>query len=129
HDMENILKIAEIKPVVNQIQYYIGFTEPKISKFAAEHDIRIEAYSPLATGDILNSEAIRKIAGRYNVSVAQLALRFTLQNGTVTLPKAISERHIQENTQLDFTINDDDMRTLNSMPDAAPAHFHNSTQG
>lgn len=129
HDMENILKIAEIKPVVNQIQYYIGFTEPKISDFAAQHDIRIEAYSPLATGDILNSKAVREIAGKYNASVAQLALRFTLQNGTVTLPKAISENHIKENTQLDFTINDDDMKTLNAMPDAAPAHFHNSTQG
>ncbi|MDN6900606.1 aldo/keto reductase [Oenococcus sicerae] len=129
HDMKNILNIAEIKPVVNQVQYYIGFTEPKIAAYAAANDIRLEAYSPLATGDILNSKAVRDIADKYSVSVARLALRFTLQNGTITLPKAISETHIQENTQLDFTISASDMTLLNALPDAAPDHFHNATQG
>ncbi|MFT8917003.1 MAG: aldo/keto reductase [Oenococcus sp.] len=129
HDMTNILNIAEIKPVVNQIQYYIGFTEPKISAFAKENDIRIEAYSPLATGDILNTPSVQQLADKYQVSVPQLALRFTLQNGTVTLPKARSRQHIEEDSQLDFQISDADMAVLNASADAAPMHSHNRTQG
>src|SRR5699024_4099877 len=52
HDLENVLKTATIKPMVDQIQYYIGFTEPKITEFAQNNHILVEAYSPLATGGL-----------------------------------------------------------------------------
>lgn len=129
HDLKNIMKDAIVKPMVDQIQYYIGFTEPKITEFAKENDILVEAYSPLATGGLINNQDVLKIAEKYNVSVPQLAIEFVIQNGVLPLPKAVQKEHIVANTKLDFAISDEDMKTLNAMPDTAPSHFHNPTQG
>ena len=129
HDLENVLKTATIKPMVDQIQYYIGFTEPKITEFAKDNDILVEAYSPLATGGLINNPDVKKIADKYSVSVPQLAIEFVIQNGVLPLPKAVHKEHIVANTKLDFTISDEDMKTLNAFPDTAPSHFHNPTQG
>lgn len=129
HDLENVLKTATIKPMVDQIQYYIGFTEPKITEFAKDNDILVEAYSPLATGGLINNPDVKKIADKYNVSVPQLAIEFVIQNGVLPLPKAVHKEHIVANTKLDFTISDEDMKTLNEFPDTDPSHFHNPTQG
>ena len=128
HDMQNLLDYGDVVPAVNQIQYYVGATQPLNTAFAQAHDILVEAYSPLATGDLLNSPAIAAIAARYQVTPAQLALRFVLQNGVLPLPKATSQAHIADNTQLAFTISGADMTLLNEMADAAPQHPHNSTQ-
>lgn len=129
HDLQNVMQDAEIAPMVDQIQYYVGFTEPKIVDFAKKNNILVEAYSPLATGGLLNNEDVAAMAKKYGVSVAQLALRFCIQNGLLPLPKATSAAHIEANKELDFTIQDEDMDKLNNMPDTAPSHFHNATQG
>jgi len=129
HDLENVMKTATVKPMVDQIQYYIGFTEPKITEFAKKNDILVEAYSPLATGGLINNQDVLKIAEKYNVSVPQLAIKFVIQNGVLPLPKAVHKEHIVANTKLDFEISAEDMKTLNAMPDTAPSHFHNPTQG
>ena len=83
----------------------------------------------MATGGLLNNNDLRTIADRYHVSVAQLALRFVLQNGALPLPKATSAQHIASNADLDFTISDQDMTVLRDFADAAPSRSHNPTQG
>ena len=129
HDLENVMKTATVKPMVDQIQYYVGFTEPKITEFAKENDILVEAYSPLATGGLINNPDMLKMAEKYDVSVPQLAIQFVIQNGVLPLPKAVHKEHILANAKLDFEISAEDMATLNAMPDTAPSHFHNPTQG
>ena len=129
HDLTNLLDHTDVVPAVNQIQYYVGFTEPKISAFAQQRGILIEAYSPLATGGLLNNNDLHAIAQHYQVSVPQLALRFVLQNGALPLPKGTSPEHIEANTKLDFTISDQDMTVLRDFADAAPSRTHNQTQG
>lgn len=129
HDLKNILEHATVAPMVNQIQYYVGYTEPKITKFSQENGLLVEAYSPLATGDLVNNSQIKELAGKYGVSVPQLALRFCLENGVLPLPKATSQEHIDSNAQLDFSISADDMKILNHLADTAPSHTHNATQG
>lgn len=128
HDVKNLLDNTEIVPAVDQIQYYAGFTQPENTKFAQDNGILVEAYSPLATGDLLTNSTMTSLADQYSVSVPQLALRFVIQNGLLPLPKATSEAHIEANAELDFTISDDDMAKLNAIQDAAPTHFHNATQ-
>lgn len=129
HDLQNILTTAKVKPMVDQIQYYIGYTEPKITKFAQDNGILVEAYSPLATGGLVDNQQVKTIAEKYNVSVPQLAIQFVVQNGVLPLPKATQLPHIQANAKLDFEISEEDMKALNQMPDTAPSAFHNSTQG
>lgn len=128
-DLKNIFKQATVKPMVDQIQYYLGFTEPKITSFAKANGLLVEAYSPLATGGVLNNAAVQRVADKYGVSVAQLALRFVLQNDVLPLPKAVNPAHIEANTHLDFEISAADMQALNAMPDAAGRNWHIPSQG
>ena len=129
HDMENLLAHGDVAPVVNQIQYYVGFTEPVITSFAQEHGMLVEAYSPLATGDMLGNADVAAVAEAHGVSAAQVALRFCLQNGILPLPKAVGPEHIRANAELDFELTADEMTTLNALADTAPSHYHNPTQG
>jgi Aldo/keto reductases, related to diketogulonate reductase len=78
---------------------------------------------------LINNKDVLKIAEKYNVSVPQLAIQFVIQNGVLPLPKAVHKEHIVANTKLDFEISAEDMKMLNAMPDTAPSHFHNPTQG
>lgn len=128
HDLESLLSTAKVKPAVDQIQYYVGYTEPKISKFAADNDILIEAYSPLATGRMLSNPTVTRMADKYGVSVAQLAIEFVVQNGALPLPKATHKEHILNNARLDFVISDDDMDSLNGMKDSAVDMYHHGRQ-
>jgi diketogulonate reductase-like aldo/keto reductase len=121
--------MATIKPMVNQIQYYVGFTEPKITDFSQKNGLLVEAYSPLATGDVLRNPLIEEMANKYGVTPAQIALRFCIENGVLPLPKATSREHIVANAALDFSLDAADLEALRNMTDAAPSHVHNNTQG
>ena len=111
-DLENIMNNSEIKPMVNQILCHIGNTPMDIIKFCQTNDIVVESYSPIAHGAILNDVTVRKFAEKYNVSVAQLCIKYTLQIDTISIPKASSREHIEENAKLDFEISDEDMIEL-----------------
>ena len=111
-DLENILYNCKIKPMVNQILCHIGNTPIDVIKFCQENDIVVEAYSPIAHGAALKDKAINQMAEKYHVSVAQLCIKYTLQLGTVSLPKASSKEHIEDNIKLDFEISDEDMSEL-----------------
>ncbi|MCO6558009.1 MAG: aldo/keto reductase [Bifidobacterium sp.] len=126
-DLKNILHRAEVTPAVNQIQYYVGATEPRNRTCAQSHGLLIEAYSPLATGGLLDSPKLKAMAEKYGVSTVQLAIRFCLQNGVLPLPKATHREHIEANAQVDFTISDADMDKLNAFDDPNPDN-HNPSQ-
>lgn len=111
-DLENIMNNCEIKPMVNQILCHIGNTPIDVIKFCQENDIVVESYSPIAHGAALHDEKIAAMAKKYNVSVAQLCIKYTLELGTVSLPKASSKEHIEDNMKLDFEISEDDMKAL-----------------
>ncbi len=111
-DIENILKNGKIKPMVNQILTHIGNTPFKLIKYCKKHDIVVEAYSPIAHGKILENETLVNMAKKYNVSVAQLCIRYTIQLGLVSLPKTVHEEYLMNNTMLDFVINQNDMNKL-----------------
>lgn len=116
-DMENLLANCEIKPMVNQVLCHIGSTPMDVIKYCNEHDIIVEAYSPIAHGRALENKAIVDMAKKYNVSPAQLCIQYTLQLGTVTLPKASSREHISDNLNLNFEISKEDMIELIKLND------------
>ena len=111
-DLENIMNNCEIKPMVNQILCHIGNTPIDVIKFCQENDIIVESYSPIAHGAALKNKAIIEMANKYNVSVAQLCIKYTLELDTISIPKASSKAHIEDNMKLDFEISDNDMVEL-----------------
>lgn len=114
-DLENILNNCEIKPMINQIHLHIGRTPNDLVEFCKKNNIVVESYSPIAHGEAVKSKNLQALAHKYNVSVAQACIKYTLQLGTVSLPKAVSIDHIVENTKLDFTISDKDMDFLKTV--------------
>ena len=111
-DLQNILEDCRIKPMVNQSLLHIGETPQNLLTFCKELDILVEAYSPIAHGQALNNADIAAVAKRYGVTIPQLCIQYTLQLGTVSLPKSSNPDHIKSNVQLDFTITDEDMALL-----------------
>lgn len=123
-DLENLLTWdgLTVKPAVDQIQYYVGHTQKTVVQTAEANQIVVQAYSPLATGGLLDNASLKALADKYQVSVPQLALRFIIQNGVAPLPKARAMAHVEANAQLDFEIDDQDMATLNAMVDRNGYH-------
>ncbi len=111
-DLENIFKNCKIKPMVNQILTHVNNTPFELIEFCKKHDIVVEAYSPIAHGNALNSEKIKAMAEKYKVSVAQLCIKYTLQLGLVSLPKSANYNHQKQNAELDFEISEEDMKLL-----------------
>ncbi len=114
-DIEPLIKATGIKPMVNQIRYFIGNTQPKITDYCQANNILIEAYSPFATGEILNNEKLQKMAEKYNTSIPKICLRFCYQNNTLPLPKSVHKERIYDNLEFDFELSKEDMNYLNSL--------------
>jgi len=114
-DLENLLEDCRIKPMVNQILLHITNTDRALLDFCREQRILVEAYSPIAHGEALKNPAITQMARKYNVTPAQLCIRYVLQLGTVALPKTANPAHMRDNGAVDFQISPEDMQTLEAM--------------
>lgn len=110
-----LMERAEIVPHVNQIGYFIGMDQSKTIEYCNEHDIFIEAYSPLGIGYLLSNSDIQKVAKQYDKSPAQICIRYLLQKGTAPLPKSTHEHRIIENADVDFEISETDMAFLDTI--------------
>jgi diketogulonate reductase-like aldo/keto reductase len=116
-DLDSLLPACQVKPMVNQIRWFIGLDPSDTVRTCTDHDIVVEAYSPFAHGLIVNHPEIADIAARYTASAPQLCIRYLLQKGAVVLPKATTTAHIEQNAQLDFEISAADMDVLDAMRD------------
>ena len=111
-DIESLLQTAEIKPMVNQILLHIGNTPLELMEYCQKNGIAVEAYSPIAHGEILNQPEIKAMAEKYGVTVPQLCIRYTLQLGAISLPKTANPEHMKTNAEVDFEISAQDMEVL-----------------
>ena len=111
-NIASLFETAKIKPMVNQILLYISNTPMELVEYCQKNNIVVEAYSPIAHGEILNQPEIITIAKKYDVTVPQLCIRYTLQLGAISLPKTSNPEHMKSNAQLDFEISAEDMELL-----------------
>ncbi|MBR8743422.1 aldo/keto reductase [Nocardiopsis sp. MG754419] len=114
-DLENILEHCTVAPQVNQVLAHVGNTPSELIAFCQSNDILVEAYSPIAHGQMLKNAAVATLAEKYGVTVPQLCIRYTLQLGTVSLPKTANPEHMRSNAQVDFAISEDDMDALRGL--------------
>jgi methylglyoxal/glyoxal reductase len=116
HHLEDLMQDAEIKPMVNQVEYHPRLTQKELQSFCQKHGIQLEAWSPLMQGQLLDNEVLQEIANKYNKSVAQVILRWDLQNGVVTIPKTTKEHRIIENASIfDFELTEEDMERIDGL--------------
>lgn len=114
--LKSLMSNCTIKPMVNQIEFHPGFMQKEIVDYCKDNNILVEAWSPLGSGRMLNNDVLNSIAQKYNKSVAQLCIKWCLQNDVLPLPKSITPSRIRENFNIfDFEISDNDMNTINNM--------------
>ncbi|HWL26261.1 MAG TPA: aldo/keto reductase [Ureibacillus sp.] len=116
HHLEDLMKDAEIKPMVDQVELHPRLTQKELQAFCKENGIQLEAWSPLMQGQLLDNETLQEIANKYNKSVAQVILRWDLQNGVVTIPKSTKEHRIVANADIfDFELTKEDMDVIDGL--------------
>lgn len=114
-DLDSLIEGSTIAPHVNQLLVHAGNTPFELIAYCESKNILVQGYSPIAHGEILDNQNVAAIAGKYDVSVPQLCIRYTLQLGTQPLPKTANPDHMRTNAQLDFVISDEDMDTLRGL--------------
>ncbi|WP_078595993.1 aldo/keto reductase [Evansella clarkii] len=116
HHLEDLLKDAEVVPMVNQVEYHPRLTQKELHAFCKEHGIQLEAWSPLMQGELLNNEVLQEIGEKYGKSSAQVILRWDLQNEVVTIPKSVKEHRIRDNADVfDFELSDEEMGRIDEL--------------
>lgn len=115
-DLDNILSASTVKPMVNQILAHISNTPKDLIQYTQDQDILVEAYSPIAHGELMKNEEVTKVAEKYGVTIPQLGIRYILQLGLLPLPKSTNPDHMKNNAAVDFVISDEDMERLLNVP-------------
>jgi diketogulonate reductase-like aldo/keto reductase len=115
-ELDELLSIAEIRPVVNQVQFSPFEYRRRLLEACEERGVALEAYSPLGTGRHLSDERVRQIAERVGRTPAQVLLRWCVQRDLIVITKSTHRERIEENAQIfDFALSDDDMAALDAL--------------
>jgi diketogulonate reductase-like aldo/keto reductase len=116
HHIEELMKTAKIKPVVNQILLNPSEQEPELVKYNTEHGMVSQGYSPLGHGEIFGNEILQGIADAHGKTIAQVVIRWHLQKGFVPLPKSVTPSRIVENFQVyDFELTSEKMGKIDAL--------------
>ncbi|MFS0786628.1 aldo/keto reductase [Shouchella sp. 1P09AA] len=115
--LERILDECDVVPVLNQVECHPYLAQTELKAFCEKHAIYLEAWSPLDSGgEVLQDEQIQAIASSYNKSVAQVILRWHLQNKTIVIPKSVTPSRIEENLDVfDFELTPDEMNVIHAL--------------
>ena len=114
-DLDNILESCTVKPMVNQIITHITNTPEELIAYCQKRGILVEAYSPIAHGELLKNNPVAEMAREYGVSLPQLAVRYCLELGLLPIPKSVNPIHMKNNTEVDFSISSGDMDFLRKL--------------
>ena len=116
HHLEDLMKDAKIKPMVNQVELHPYLNQQELLSFCKEQGIQLEAWSPLMQGQLFDQPVLKQIADKHGKSVAQVIVRWDLQRGIVTIPKSTKAHRIIENVAVfDFQLSDEDMALINNL--------------
>ena len=113
HHIDALLETAEIIPVANQIRLAPGETQDEVVDYSRGKGMLLEAYSPLGVGRVFEVPEMKEIAEKYGKSIAQVAIRWSLQRGYLPLPKSVTPSRIRENAQVfDFELSPADLERI-----------------
>ncbi|XP_076150710.1 putative oxidoreductase ZK1290.5 isoform X1 [Alosa pseudoharengus] len=111
--LEELKEDCSIVPHVNQVEYH-PFQQPEeIVQYCQQQGIVFEGYCPLAKGQALSHPTILKMADKYEHTPSQICIRWSIQNGVVTIPKSTKKKRILENCNIfGFSLTEEDMASI-----------------
>jgi len=117
--LEDILKIAKILPVVDQVECHPYAPCDDLRKELDKINCKIEAWSPIGRADknLLNEEVLVNLGKKYNKTAAQVILRWHIEKGNIIFPKSTNPVHIKENWEIfDFKLTDEEIKQIDGLP-------------
>ncbi|MFP9127224.1 aldo/keto reductase [Niallia sp. BSM11] len=116
HHLSKLLSTCNEKPAVNQIELHPRLTQEKLREYCKKLNIKVEAWSPLANGRLLNEPTINYIAKKHGRTPAQIILRWHVQNDIIVIPKTSSIKRLAENGNIfDFRLSMEEMNLIDSL--------------
>ena len=116
HHLEALLRVAEVVPMVDQYEMHPWLQQPSLRRYCEAHGIVVEAWAPLMKGRVAEEPVLVEVAGRNGKSPAQVAIRWLLQHGVVTIPKSVHRERIAENADVfDFSLTVEDMAAIDAV--------------
>lgn len=118
HHLEEIFKICKYKPEIGQFEIHPLFTQKPLIQYYKDHDILVEAYTPIARYDdrLIRLPLMKRLEEKYHKNLVQIILRWHIQNGVVPLVRSMSIKHQHENIDVfDFELSDEDMKAIDSV--------------
>lgn len=114
--IEGLLKTAKVTPAINQVEYHPYLQQPELKSYCESKHIHYQAWSPLMQGKIFGIDILKEIASRYKKTVAQVVVRWNLQNEVVVMPKSVNNDRIISNANVfDFELSKADMELINGL--------------
>lgn len=114
--LDRVLAAGSTIPVVNQIELHPRLQQREIQDYCAEKGIVVEAWSPLARGDLVNTPAVLEIAARHSKTVAQVMLRWHLHSGRIPLPRTRRPERMAENFAVfDFILSPEEIAAIDAL--------------
>lgn len=117
---------VEIPPMVNQVETHVFNQQSKAREYMDKYGVAHESWAPFAEGrkDFFSNSVLSEIGKKYHKSVAQVALRYMLQNGVILIPKSTHFERMQENIDVfDFELSADDMAKIKALDETESAFF------
>lgn len=117
HHLDVIMGKAKIQPMINQIEFHPGYIQEEAVLYSQKNDIVVQAWSPLGRTRLFQDTLLVELAEKYQVSVAQICLRFAIQQQIMPLPKSTTYERMKENLNVfHFEIQEEDMERIRKMP-------------
>ncbi len=114
--LERLARECDVVPAVNQVEVHPFFGNEAVRAASRDTGILVEAWSPIARGQVLDEPVIVKIAEHVGRTPAQVTLRWHLQRGDVVFPKASSSERMAENAALfDFELDEQAMEAITAL--------------
>ncbi len=116
HHLDDLAHTSDVVPSVNQVELHPYLQQRHLEKYCAEHDIRLEAWSPLAKGAVVDDPVLSRIGEAHGKNAVQVTIRWMLQKGIVTIPKSVKQQRIISNGDVfDFALNDQEMGRIETL--------------
>jgi diketogulonate reductase-like aldo/keto reductase len=114
--LDELLATCKVKPAVNQIELHVYLQQPELLEYCRQHDIAVEAYSPLVHGSRMDHPVLKELAEKHGQTPAQIMIRWCIEVDTIPLPKSVTPERIRSNFEvLNFKLDDDDMAKLKKL--------------
>ncbi len=122
----DICKFTNVKPAVNQIETHPFHQQHKAHEILRNYDVKHESWGPFAEGrkDLFTNPVLSKIGEKYEKTVAQVVLRFLVENDVIVIPKSTHKERMIENMDIfDFELSLDDHEAIKALDEEESAFF------